>query len=77
VQRQRHLGVLRRVLGGAVQRHFVEADRVRPLAADLLVPDRAAAEVPLGEVVHVVAAVRLQHVALQHGVVPDAGQPTP
>ena len=75
VQAERDLGVLGRILGRAVERHVVEADLARPLAADLRVRERAPAQVPLRQRVHVVAAVRLQHIALQQRVMHDPGQP--
>ncbi len=74
VQLERHLGVLRRVLRRAVERDLVEAQLVGALAAHLGVGQRPALQVALRERVHVVAAMRLQHVRLQQGVVRDARQ---
>ena len=75
MQPERDLGVLGGVLGRAVERHLVEADLAGALAADLDEGDRAPAQVTLRQRIHVMAAMRLQHVALQQRVVRDAGQP--
>ena len=74
VQRQRHFGVLGRVLGRPFDADLVEADLARALAAHLLVRERAASQVPLGQRLHVVPSMGLQHIRLQQRVVLDALQ---
>ncbi len=74
VQAQRDVGVLGGVFCGAVERHLIEADLRRALAADLFVGDGLQVQHALGQRIHAVVAVRGQHVRLQHGVVRDAAQ---
>ena len=54
------------------QRDFVEADLRRALARHLFVLDRLDAEMAQREAVHVVRAMRFEHVRLQQRVVLDA-----
>ncbi len=74
VQLQREVGILGGVVAGLVHRHFVEADLLGTLAAQVFVRNPAAAQVALRQVVQADAAMRLQHVGLQHGVFGDARQ---
>ena len=64
VQLQREIGVLGGVMAGLVHRHLIEADLLGALAA----------QVALRQVVQADAAMRLQHIRLQHGVFGDTGQ---
>ena len=66
---QRHLAVLARVLGGARDVDLRERDLVGALAAQVFVAQALAAEVALGQALQAVRLVRLEHVALQQGVV--------
>ncbi len=66
---QGHLAVFARVLGGAAELDLGERNLVGALAAHVLVAQPLAAEVPLGEAFQAVRLVRLEHIALQHGVV--------
>ncbi len=75
MQCERHLGILGGVIGGPVERHFIETQLVRAFAADLRVRQGPAAQVSLGKRVHVVIAMRLQHVGLEQRVMGDADQP--
>ncbi len=74
MQAQRDVGILGGVFGGAVERHFIEADLRRALAAHLFVGDGLEVQHALGQCVHAMVAVRGQHVRLQHGVMRDAAQ---
>ena len=77
MQRQRDLGILGGVLGGAIERDLVETQLVRTLAADLGERDGLAPEVAFGQRVHVVAAMRLDDVGLEQRVVRHAGELQP
>ena len=66
---QRHVGVLARVLGGAADLDLRERDLVDSLAADVLVGQRGAAEMAVGEALERVRLVRFPDVALEHRVV--------
>ena len=72
VHLQRHLAVLARVAGRALDVDLRERDLVRALAAHLLVAQALAAEVALGQAFQAVQLVRLEHVALQQRVVAPA-----
>ena len=70
VQAQGHVGVLRGIAGGIVQRDLREQDLLGALARDFLVLDRVVAQVAFGQAVHVVAAAAgVQHETFEHGVV--------
>ena len=72
VQLQCHVGVLGGVGPGLLQRHLVEGELGLALAGHVGELDGAVAEMILGQRVHVVAACRVEHVGLKHGVVGDA-----
>ena len=74
MQLQRDIGILRRVFGCAVHRYLLEADARRALAGDLVVGDGLHAEMALGEAVHVVRVMALQHIGLEQRIVRDALQ---
>ena len=67
---QRLVGVLAGVFGGAGDVDLVEPDLVRTLAAQVLVLDAGAAQVAFGQAGQPVRPVHLEHITLQHGVVP-------
>ena len=75
VQPQGHVGVLGRVLRGALHRHLVEADLLRAFAGHVLVVDGSDAEVAQRRGIHVVP-VRdaVPDIGLEHGVVAHAGE---
>ena len=50
MQLQRHVGIFRRVLGGAVEVDLVEGDLLRALAADVFEVDGFDAQVPVSTV---------------------------
>ncbi len=66
---QRHVAVFAGVLGGALHLDLRERDLVDALAAHVFVAQAAAPEVARGQALQAVRLVRLEHVALQHGVV--------
>ena len=67
---QRHVGIFRRIVGGAAQLHAVEADRRLARARHLLEADRLVAQMAIGEFVHAMADIaRLQRIGDQHSVV--------
>ena len=71
---QRDVGILGGVGRGAFDIDLVEADLLGALAAQVFVGDGVEAEVAGAQLAEVVALVGLDDVALQHGVVRDAGQ---
>ena len=75
VQAQRHIGVLGRVLGGALHAHLFEADALRALAGDFVVADGGQVQMAFGERAQVVAQMRFEHVGLEQGVVRHAAKP--
>ncbi len=74
VQAQRDIGVLRRVIGGAFDRHLLEGDAVCALAGDLIVGDGPHVQVSRRQVVQVVRPVRLDDIRFQQRVVRDSGE---
>jgi hypothetical protein len=72
VQLQRDVGVLRRIVGCALDVHLVEGDLGGAAAGDLFVKQRLRAQVALRERIHVVALVAFEHVRLQERVVHHA-----
>ena len=74
VQAQRDVGVFRRVLGGAADFNLVEADLAGTLAAYFFVSDGLVVQVAQRQAVHIVGAVRFEHIRLQQRIVHDAAQ---
>ena len=75
MQPQRDVGVLGGIACGRLEIDLIERDLLGALADDLLVLQRAEAEVERGHGIHVVARRRgVQHVRLEHRVVLDAAQ---
>ena len=74
MQLQGDFGVLRRILSGDVDCHLFEADLAGTLAGHRFVLDGGASQMAGGERIHVVTAMRLDHIALQQGVMHDAPQ---
>ena len=75
VQAQRDVGILGRILRGALYRHLVEAQLLRALARDVLVADGAQPEIALRIRVHVViGGDAVPHVGLEHAVEAHAGE---
>ena len=74
VQAQRDVRVFGGVGAGTFDIDLIETDLAGALAAHFLVFDRRLAQMPRRQRVHVVAFVRLQHIALQQRVVRDAVQ---
>ena len=73
MQPQRHVGVLGRVLGRAVERHLVERDAVHAAPGHGVVADRRQVEVASRERLEIVRLVRFEHVRLELGIVRAAG----
>jgi len=74
VQLQREIGILAGIMPRQGDRHLVETDLLGALAAQVFVVHAAAPEKPLGQVVQAHAAMRLQHIGLQHRVLGHARQ---
>ncbi len=74
MQLQRDVGILGGIGRGGLQRHLVEADLLRALARHFLVLDGLHAQVAQREAIHVVRAMRFEHVGLEQRVVLDAVQ---
>ena len=75
MQPQGDVGILGGILGGAIDRHFGEADLLGALAANFGVGDRRDVEMAARERIHVARAVALQHVGLEQRVVGDTAEP--
>ena len=71
------VGNLRRVLGGALDRHLLEGQTIRALAGDGVVGQRRDVEMAERKAREVVRLVRFEHVRLQHRVVRAAAKRDP
>ena len=74
VQAQGDVGVFRRVGGGALDIDLVEPDLRGTLAAHFLEGDGLVVQVAQGQAVHVMGAVRLEHIGFEQRVVHNASQ---
>ena len=74
VDRQRAVGVLGRVLGGALHVDLRKRDPRGALAGDRVVTDRLPAQVPPGEGLEVVPLVHLEHIRFEQRVVGNPAQ---
>ena len=74
VQTQGDVGILGGIVGRNVHRHFVEADLLGSLAADVFIADRGFVQMAARQIIHIVAQVAFDHVRRQHGIVGHAAQ---
>ena len=66
---QGKVGILAGIYRGLTHRHLAEGNLAGTLAAQVFVAQAAAVDMALGQAFQSVRLVRLQHIALQHGVV--------
>ncbi len=79
MQLQRHVGIFGGVLAGALDVDLTEGDLLRALSADVFVVDSLDAEVFLDRRIHVMPQDEdaVEHIRLEHGVVPMTGERNP
>ena len=74
MQLQGDVGVFGGIVAGPRHIDLLEADALGTGASNIVVADGFHAQMPLGQCIHIVPHMRLQHIGLQQRVMRDTGQ---